>query len=106
MSPARRPHRVDLGELAVRDLADAGAAVRLGDDEPQRLELAERLAHRRLAHAELVGDLHLHDALPGRVLALQDPREEKLLDLVAQHGAGQRHGAQTSRTRGLTLDYR
>ena len=36
----RGPHRVDLGELAVRDLADPGAAVRLGDDESQRLELA------------------------------------------------------------------
>jgi hypothetical protein len=88
----RGAHRVDFRQLAHRHLAHAGAAMRLGDDESQRLELPQRLADRRLADPELVRELHLDDPLAGGVVALEDAREQHLLDLVAQHGSRQGHG--------------
>ena len=49
--------------------ADAGAAERRDLDDAERLEAAQRLADRRLAGAELAGDLGLDDPRVGRVAA-------------------------------------
>jgi hypothetical protein len=80
-----RAHGVDLAELLGADRAHAHADERLGHDEAQRLELAQGLAHRALAHAELARHAGLDDALARRVGAVEDPLEERLLDLLAVH---------------------
>ena len=49
----RGAHRVHLDELGVAERADARPAEGLGLDQPQQLEVAQRLAHRRLARPEL-----------------------------------------------------
>ena len=49
-------------------------------DQPERLELAQRLAHRRAAHAEAGGEVLLAQARPER-----DPAGDDLgLELVGQ----------------------
>src|SRR5581483_4237639 len=83
----RRRHlgreRLELGadeerllEVVARDRADAHAAVRHEGDETERGEAAERLAHRRARHLELLGELLLAEDGPRRELAGDD----RLLD--------------------------
>src|SRR3712207_8460832 len=50
-------------------------------DETQGLELAQRLAHRPLAHAQLARHPGLNDPLARLVRAGEDALEEHLLDL-------------------------
>ena len=61
----RRAHRVDLDQLLLVEDADARAAERLGLDEPQQLEIAQRLAHGCLTRPELLRDPRLDEALAG-----------------------------------------
>ena len=87
----RRPYREDRQKLAVVDRTDARSAKRLGLDEAKELEVAKRLAHRRLARAELPRKSCLDEALTRLELAAQDPLEEDLLDLLAEDGTRDRH---------------
>ena len=59
----RRAHRVDLDHLLLVEHANARAAERLRLDESQQLEVAQRLAHGRLARAELLRDPRLDEPL-------------------------------------------
>ena len=81
----------DLGQLAGRDLPHAGAPERLGHDEPQQLELTQRLPHGGLADTELLRHTDLDDPLPGRVGAVENALDQGILDLLAQHRAAHRH---------------
>ena len=65
----RRPHRERLQQLLGRERAHRAAAERLVDDAAELLEVAQRLAHRRLRDAELLRDPRLDQAGAGRVLA-------------------------------------
>ena len=90
-------HRVALGDLVGAHRPHSCAAEGLGLDEPQDLELAQRLAHRRLADTELLGDPQLDDALARLVVALDDALHEDVLDLVAKDRAVHRHGGRSRR---------
>jgi hypothetical protein len=90
-------HRVALGDLVGAHRPHAGAAKGLGLDQPQDPELAQRLAHRRLADAELLGYAQLDDALARLVVALDDALHEHVLDLVPQDGAAHLHGGRSCR---------
>jgi hypothetical protein len=94
----RRPHRVHLAHLLLGDGADAHPAVGLALDEAHRLQVAQRLPDRRLAHPVLLHEVALDDALAGRVVAVEDALEDPLAELLTQDRAVQqlRH----------TLDYR
>ena len=83
-------HGVDLDQLGLAEPAHARAAKRLRLDEPQQLEIAQRLAHRRLARAELVRDARLDEPLARLQLAADDAVEQDVLHLLAQHGSRDR----------------
>ena len=90
-------HRVGLEQLLLGDRAHRAAAVGLVVHAAELLEIAQRLAHRRLAALELARDLRLHEPLPRRVGPGHDALEDAILDLVAQErlverrrGAGRR----------------
>src|SRR5512143_3300128 len=53
--------RVRLQELACRRTSDASSAEGAHLDDPDRLEVAQRLPHRRLARPELARDAGLDD---------------------------------------------
>ena len=76
---------VDLDQLGLAEAPDTGAAERLRLDEPQELEVAERLAHGRLARAELGRDPRLDEPLAGLELPAHDAVEQDVLHLLAQH---------------------
>src|SRR5262249_45983953 len=64
-------------------LEDEGAALRLHLDQPLGLQLQERLAHRRAADAELLGQ-----RLFGKLLAERQPvGDDQVADLVDDDGA-------------------
>ena len=85
-----RAHGEDLEEVVVGDLAHTGAAKRLRLDEAQQLEVTQRLAHRRLARAELGCDPRLDEQVAGPQLTTKDALEQDLLDLLAEDGARDR----------------
>ena len=80
----RAAHRVDLAQALAHHLRDIGAAARNVGDQPGRLELAQRLAHRPLAGAELLGDPQLHQPLAGVVVAAEDAPQQRFLQPLAQ----------------------
>ena len=86
----RRAHRERLEQLLGRERAHRAAAERLVDDAAELLEVAQRLAHRRLRDAELLRDPRLDQPRAGRVLAREDALQDHVLDLLAQVGAGER----------------
>ena len=86
----RGAHGVDLDQLLLVEHAHAGAAERLRLDESQQLQVAQRLAHGRLARAELLRDPRLDETLPRLQLATHDPLQQDVLDLLAEHRAGDR----------------
>jgi hypothetical protein len=98
----RGAHRVALGDLVGAQRPHASAAERLGFHEPQDLELAQRLSHRALADAELLGDPQLDEALTRVVVALEDALHEQVLDLLAKDRAVHRHGVCPCRRRDAT----
>ena len=99
----RGANRVDLDQLLLVDHAHARAAKRLRLDEPQQLEVAQRLAHGRLARAELLRDPRLDEPLARLELAARDPLQQDVLHLLAQDGArDRRHRAQPAIT-GLVI---
>ena len=73
------------GLLGERD--DRAAQPRAALDEPEGLEVAQRLADRRLARAELGRDPRLHEPLTGGVLAGRDALEQPVPDLAAERRA-------------------
>jgi hypothetical protein len=85
-----RPHRVDLDQLGFAERAHARASERLGLDHPQELEVAERLADRRLARAELGSDPRLDEPLARLEVTADDPVEQDVLHLLSEHGSGDR----------------
>ena len=66
-----RTDGVRLDDLALRRPADPGATERRDLDHAERLEPAQRLADRRLAGAELAGDLRFDDPRVRRVVAVR-----------------------------------
>ena len=93
---------IDLDQLGLAEAADAGAAERLRLDEPQQLEVAQRLPDGRLARAELVRDPRLDEPLARLQLAAHDPLEQDVLHLLAENGAGD--GAHVSATTGFVSE--
>jgi hypothetical protein len=65
----------------------------LGDDQAQRLQLAQRLADRALADLELLGDVRLDDPVSRLVVPVEDPPQQGLFDVRAQRGAADRQEA-------------
>ena len=59
----------------------------LGLDEPQQLEVAQRLAHGRLARAELACEARLDEPLPRLEVAPKDALEQEIPDLLSENGA-------------------
>ena len=80
----RRADLEDLVDVADRHVGHIGAAARHHDDVALELELADGLAHRRAAHAELLSELDLHDALARLQDALADRFPQRLADDLAQ----------------------
>ena len=66
----RGADRVDLDQLVVAEDSDTGAAERLGLDQAEQLEVAQRLPYRRLARPELLRDPGLDEPL-ARLAALR-----------------------------------
>jgi hypothetical protein len=77
-------HLVRIADLAWGETAHESAPVGAELDDPGRLELPERLADRRPADPELLGEGFLAQAGAGRQLAAQDPRLELGGELVDQ----------------------
>ena len=80
----RAAHGVDLAQPLAHHLGDIGAAPRDVGDQPGRLELAQRLAHRPLAGAELLGDPELDQPLAGIVVAAEDSPQQRFLQALPQ----------------------
>ncbi len=57
----RGAHAVDVEHVLLAEAAHARAAERLGLDQPQQREVAQRLAYGRLARAELLRDARLDE---------------------------------------------
>ena len=87
----RRPDGKHRQQLRVVDGTHARATKRLRFDEAQELEIAERLAHGRLARAELARQPRLDQALSRLELPPQDPFEENVLDLLTENGSRDAH---------------
>src|SRR5207237_1373445 len=83
-------HRKRVRQITLRERPHRTAAVRLVVHAAELLEVAQRLAHRRLAAVQLAGDLRLDEPLARRVLARHDALQDALLDLVAQDDLLQR----------------
>ena len=62
----------DVGHVFERDVGDIGAPTRDHHHEPCQLQLADGFPHRRAAHAQVFGQLRLHQALPGRKRPVED----------------------------------
>ena len=83
-------HDERLEELVRAGVAHAGA-VEWGDfDDPDCLEVAQRLSDRRLAGAEFPSGPGLDDAGPRREATVKDRLQEAILDLIAQDTARDR----------------
>ena len=64
-------------------VVDEGAAPRPDGHQAGGLEIAERLADRRLARPELAGELKFDQPLAGLIVAVQDTLEEHVADADA-----------------------
>lgn len=84
-----RAHREELREVDLGELPDARAAVGHRLDQPQRLQLPQRLADRRLTDPQFGGDATLDDTLAGLEFPRRDAVDEDLPDLVSEAGADQ-----------------
>ena len=84
-----------------RDRADADAPVRLERDEPERRQPPQRLADRRAADVEPLGELLLAQHGAGRDQPADDLVLEHARDVVGLRGEG-RHGANSSRLESRT----
>src|SRR4051812_35149534 len=73
----------DLDRLGVRDMADAGAAMALADDEPLLLEPDEGVANRAARHLKGRGQVGFHEPRVGRDVTAHD-RVTKIV--VVAHG--------------------
>ena len=71
-----------------RKAADDELAPAAELEEPFLREELERLAHRGLRHAELLGDLAVGDHGPDRIIAAQDPAPDVLVGLLAEPAGG------------------
>ena len=71
---------VDLEQVAVGELGHERAPVRLQPHQPVALQPAQRLAHRRLRHAELAGHRVLVDALVRRQPAAHDRHAQRVVN--------------------------
>ena len=90
---ARRQPRRRLLERAAGDVdlvlgarmivVDEGAAPRPDGDEARLVEIAKRLADRRLARAELFGELQFDQPLARPVVAADDPLDQRIPDAHA-----------------------
>src|SRR5262245_25106303 len=80
-------HLVALADLARGRVTDERAAVRAELDQAGRLELPQRLADRRPADSELVGERLLPQARARRDLAAQDASLQRRGELVDQRAA-------------------
>ena len=74
-------------QLRVVDCANSSPSERLGLDEPQQLQVTERLAHGRLARPELARQSCLYETRARLELPAENALEEDLLDLLAQNGS-------------------
>ena len=79
-----RADRIQLHELFDRNLADDGAAKRGAHHEAEQIEIAQRLPHRRLTDAELLGDAHLDDAFARRQAAVENVFDQLVANLIAE----------------------
>ena len=95
----RQPHRLglqrdahdhELLDVGRRDRLDGHAAVGLRVDQPLALQHPQRLAQRRAADAELVGERDLRHHGAGRDLALEDRLAHAPVDLLDVVAAGAR----------------
>ena len=86
----RGAHGVDLDHLLLVEHADAGATERLGLDQSQQLEVAQRLAHGRLARAELLRDPRLDEPLARFSSPLTIRCSRTSLTCSRRHRAGDR----------------
>ena len=76
------PHRVRVADLTRCEPAHERAAIRAQLDEPARLQLAQRLADRRSADAELLGERLLPESRSRRQVAVEDARLQLRRQLV------------------------
>src|SRR4029453_13459969 len=79
-----RANRIELHELLDRNLADDRATKRRADDEAEQAESAQRLPHRRLTDAELLGSAHLDDAFARRKATVEDMFDQLVANLIAE----------------------
>ena len=78
----RRPHRIDLDQFPRIDLAHPRALVGQDLDEAHGHQIAQRLADRRLADAQVARDLRFHEPVAGRVATANYRVQQGLLDLL------------------------
>ncbi len=88
----RAAHGVDFAQPLAHHLRDIGAAPRDVGDQPGRFELAQRLAHRPLAGAELLGDPELDQPLAGIVVAAEDSPQQRFLQPLPQRRVDELRG--------------
>ena len=62
------------------------------DDEAKQLEVAQRLPHGTLAHAELLRDFRFDDPGAGRKAAVENVLDQLFADLLAEDAAFERSG--------------
>ena len=94
----RDAHHDELLEVGRRDRLDGDAAVGLRVDQALALQHPQRLAQRRAAHAEVVGQRDLRHDGAGCDLALEDRLAHAPVDLLdvvaARRGAVDRHAGE------------
>src|ERR1700751_342999 len=94
----RLGNRVDLEQMPRHDRADTRPLIALALDEALILQLAQRLAHRRAAHAELLRELRIAQYLEGLQSQIEDQFFQLTVDdfprglaLESAEGSGQGH---------------
>ena len=100
----RGADRIDLEEIVGGDLPNLRAAKWGADDETEKLEVAQRLAHWPLADAELLRDARFDDARAGREAAAEDVFDELLADFFAEDASFERWAGAGHRGLALRLD--
>ena len=85
-----RADGVDLDQLVIAERTHPRAAERLRLDHAQELEISQRLAHGRLARAELARDAGLDEPLARLELSADDALQQDVLHLLPQHRPGDR----------------
>jgi len=87
------PQSVDRAQVVGVQGGDDRAARRAEHDEALRLELAQRLADRDVADAELFGQCGDGEGLPGREVPVQDGTADLVEDEIDGRGLAFGHGA-------------